>query len=102
MPAELATFSLAGSAIFDIRDTFFDTGDLDLRRAGQVRQEFGMAGKGETGRVQHRFVDRCGDERGRFACLAGPHAFVDGGGHRGGVGGRRLAGFRFRYAAGIP
>jgi len=34
VPAELATFSLAGSAIFDIRDTFFDTGDLDLRRAG--------------------------------------------------------------------
>ncbi len=34
VPAELANFSLAGSAIFDIRDTFFDTGDLDLRRAG--------------------------------------------------------------------
>ena len=34
VPAELANFSLAGSALFDIRDTFFDTGDLDLRRAG--------------------------------------------------------------------
>ena len=34
VPAELATFSLATSAVFDIRDTFFDTPDLDLRRAG--------------------------------------------------------------------
>ncbi|MGI9116245.1 MAG: CYTH domain-containing protein [Gaiellales bacterium] len=34
VPAELANFALAGSAIFDIRDTFFDTGDLDLRRTG--------------------------------------------------------------------
>ena len=34
VPAELATFSLGRSEIFDIRDTFFDTRDLDLRRAG--------------------------------------------------------------------
>ena len=32
VPAELANFSLAGSALFDIRDTFFDTGELALRR----------------------------------------------------------------------
>ena len=34
VPAELANFSLAGSALFDIRDTFFDTGELALRREG--------------------------------------------------------------------
>jgi len=34
VPAELASFSLATSEIFDIRDTFFDTPSLDLRMAG--------------------------------------------------------------------
>jgi uncharacterized protein YjbK len=34
VPAELASFALATSGIFDIRDTFFDTSALDLRVAG--------------------------------------------------------------------
>ncbi len=34
VPVELANFALAGSQIFDIRDSFFDTSNLDLRRAG--------------------------------------------------------------------
>ena len=34
VPAELAAFTLAASETFDIRDTFFDTPDLDLRHAG--------------------------------------------------------------------
>ncbi len=34
VPVELAGFALAGSALFDIRDSFFDTSNLDLRRAG--------------------------------------------------------------------
>lgn len=34
VPAELASFTLAGSELFDIRDTFFDTPSLDLRMAG--------------------------------------------------------------------
>ena len=34
VPVELAGFSLAGSAVFDIRDSFYDTVDLDLRLAG--------------------------------------------------------------------
>jgi len=34
VPAELASFALASSAIFDIRDTFFDTPSLALRMAG--------------------------------------------------------------------
>ena len=39
VPAELANFALAGSAIFDIRDTFFDTGDLELRLPDAVPDE---------------------------------------------------------------
>ena len=45
VPAELATFALAKSEIFDIRDTFFDTSDLDLRRAGcslRIRRQSNM------------------------------------------------------------
>ena len=34
VPVELANFTLATSQIFDIRDSFFDTNNLDLRRAG--------------------------------------------------------------------
>ncbi|MGA0122665.1 MAG: CYTH domain-containing protein [Gaiellales bacterium] len=34
VPAELASFALATSEIFDIRDAFFDTPALDLRMAG--------------------------------------------------------------------
>jgi uncharacterized protein YjbK len=34
VPAELASFALATSEIFDIRDTFFDTPSLGLRAAG--------------------------------------------------------------------
>ncbi|MBM3680715.1 MAG: CYTH domain-containing protein [Actinobacteria bacterium] len=34
VPAELGSFTLATSELFDIRDTFFDTPALDLRTAG--------------------------------------------------------------------
>lgn len=34
IPVELAGFALANSASFDIRDSFFDTGSLALRRSG--------------------------------------------------------------------
>ncbi len=36
-----------------------------------------MAGKAETGALQHRLVDRCGDQGGGFAGHAGLHRDLD-------------------------
>ena len=59
VPAELATFALAKSEIFDIRDTFFDTPAGLLERIEEVtgrRPRLALIGELENRRSTHDYV----------------------------------------------